>query len=258
MMSGTWQGTSVSSEVYDRLLVGVTSRRERDISSLMPLVYDAQSRGWIDETQAGMLQEAAQLRRNIFAARRRVESNPKPPAPKLLPSDRRSRALRHRRVWAGSGALPHNLRTSFTHGENAVAAVIRAEVRKYGQCALAWGSIAKAAGLLSTTVVKRFVRIARKLRLIHVEERRVKGARNLPSIITIISAEWLAWIEYETRSVDRPADRGHDRTSLQITGVKNFSLRREPASASGSGDVAGAYERGSLPARYAIGGRRRC
>lgn len=104
-----------------------------------------------------------------------------------------------RRMWGGSSALPPQLRSMFTPGEQAVMTVIRDQVRRRGVCALAYGSIAKRAGLSGTTVVKRAVRIARVEGLIGVQHRRISRDRNLPNIITIVSGEWLAWMKNGAR-----------------------------------------------------------
>jgi len=107
--------------------------------------------------------------------------------------------LQKRRKWSASAALPPVLRSRFTPGENAVAAVIRAEVRRHGCCDLPYSAIAKSAGLSSTTVVKRFVREARRMRLIEVKERPVRGDRHKPNVITIVSRDWQTWNEVGPR-----------------------------------------------------------
>lgn len=178
--------------VFDKLLVAAYTVQEKRIDSIVSLAYQAQLAGQLDDVQAGRLHDAAAVRRDVFAARRRVRYAAKDGAPPRPPHER-SRCRDKRRTWGMSGALPHHLRSMFTPGENAVAAVIRAEVRKHGRCTLAYSQIAKAAGLLSTTVVKRFVRQAKKANLIEVRERRVAGNRNAPNVIVIISADWRSW-----------------------------------------------------------------
>lgn len=223
----------VSAEAFDTLLVGIHGVRERDISGLVRYIHEGQRRALLGDDQASILYGAVEMRNRVFAARRRAAANERVRAKDdlLYRVDDRDRRRAKRRVWSGSGALPHELRASFTHGENAVAAVIRAEVRKRGSCALAWSTIAKAAGLAGVTVVKRFVRLAKRMMLISVDERRVRGGRSRPNIIRVISVAWLNWINCETlRSSERK--RGHDHTSLQIKETK--SPLSHAASTSGS------------------------
>lgn len=203
---------------FDHLLVAITSVPRRRLDSIVPLVYKAHLAGQLDEGQTERLQMAAQVRRDVFTARRRVEHGK--PAPVFQrPADARSRSRENRRVWSGSGALPPALRSMFTPGENAVAAVIRAEVRRHGSCSLSYAQIAKSAGLLSTTVVKRFMRLAKREGLIAVKERRIAGCRNAPNVITITSTEWKRWNELSSRE----GGGGTSVPSYQNTGFNNRS-----------------------------------
>ncbi|WP_173995744.1 hypothetical protein [Agrobacterium tumefaciens] len=202
--SSTWNNSTpfksvpnaVPSAAFDNLLVAIHTVSRRRLDAIVPLVYQAHLQGQIDEAATERLQDAAQLRRETFAARVRVHNHKKAMGPRPeRPQHPRSRWRDNRRVWSGSGPLPPSLRHHFTAGENAVAAIIRAEVRKHGVCKLPYAAIAKSAGLLSTTVVKRFVRIAKAKGLIAVQERKVAHNRNAPNVITIISAEWKSWNE---------------------------------------------------------------
>ncbi|MCT8970696.1 hypothetical protein [Microbaculum marinisediminis] len=142
-----------------------------------------------------------------------------PPASSLECGMRRDR----RRVWGGSSALPPQLRAMFTPGEMAVMAIIRDQVRRRGFCALANSDIAKRAGLSGTTVVKRAVRTAKAAGLIHVKERRIARDRNLPNIITIVSAEWIAWLR-----LGRAAEGGGG-TGVPGTEKQKVFKKREPS-----------------------------
>lgn len=197
------------SAAYDNLLVAIHNVTRRRLDAIVPLVYQAQLQGQISEDDATRLHEAAELRRGVFAARQRVHNHKKAMGPRPeKPQHPRSRWRDNRRMWSGSGPLPPTLRHLFTAGENAVAAIIRAEVRQNGACKLPYSAIAKSAGLLSTTVVKRFVRIAKAKGLIAVEERKVAHNRNAPNIITITSREWLQWIEGATAPKARKGGGG--------------------------------------------------
>lgn len=184
----------MSAALASQILVGIFDAPERRIDQVVALVYRGYAEGHIDDAEADQLYGAAQLRRGVFAARRMAKSARVKLAAPRCPADRRE-SRDKRRTWSTSGALPPRLRARFTAGENAVAAVIRAEVRRHGTCSLSHAAIAKCAGLLSVTVVKRFIREARRAGLIDVKHRPVRGDRHKPNVITIISREWMAWNE---------------------------------------------------------------
>lgn len=174
----------------DYLLVSIYCAPGRRIDGVISSVYAAQLAEDITEEQAVELHAAADHRRRALRLLQTHRAQ-KPRLPRPSPE----RTLANRRKWAGSGALPPSLRPHFTHGENAVAAVVRAEVRRHGACRLSHAQIARSAGLRSTTTVKRFMREARRLGLIWVEIRPVLGNRNLTNVVTIVSREWRQWNE---------------------------------------------------------------
>ncbi len=215
------------SAAFDQLLVAINSVTRRRLDQIVPLVYQAQLSGQIDEMQTDRLATAAQVRRDVFAARHRVAGITKPSFPE--PVHQRSRMRGKRRTWGASGALPPNLRSMFTPGENAVAAVIRAEVRRHGACTLPYAAIAKSAGLLSTTVVKRFVRVAKAQGLIAVQERRITGTRNAPNVIRITSVDWQRWNEVSERT---PISRGGG--GMTVPPYQNKDINIGPTGARGT------------------------
>lgn len=185
---------AVAGGVFDHLLVDIGKASAKHLDHYVRLVYRAHAEGHLDELRAGQLHQAAEMRRAVFAARRRCSEHARPSPPKLRPPENdRAKMQRKQRIWTCSGALPHQLRCHFTPGENAVAGIIRAEVRRHGCCSLSYRQIAKAAGLEGTTVVKRFVREAKRLGLIDVRVRPVRGQINETNIITIVSVEWKNW-----------------------------------------------------------------
>lgn len=190
-MNALWTQPRPGGRLFDQYLVGIFNAPERRLDQMVSLIYRSQVEGHLDESQVEYLAGAAQCRRSVFDARRRTHFQTRQRFTDAPLSERR----RKLRSWSASGALPPHLRSAFTPGENAVAAVIRAEVRRRGYCSLPYSAIAKAAGLRSTTVVKRFVREARKRGLIAVKERRCPGDRNKPNIITIVSRDWQRWNE---------------------------------------------------------------
>lgn len=234
---------------YDHLLVAINSVPHRRLDAIVPLVYKAHLAGQLDEAQTDRLQTAAQVRRDVFAARRRV-GNHKPLSPPN-PAHSRSRSRANRRIWGGSGALPPSLRSQFTPGENAVAAVIRAEVRRNGSCSLPYAQIAKSAGLLSTTVVKRFVRLAKASGLIAVKERRVTGGRNAPNVITITSTEWRRWNDLSVSewgggtSVPPYQNRDFNKRSTKARSSRLASGEVAKGSGMGTGGKVGGHNEGN-------------
>jgi hypothetical protein len=106
----------------------------------------------------------------------------------------RARSRERRRRLAYSGPMPARLAAYFTPGELAALRVIADEVRDHGKCDLTLGKIAACAGVGRTTV-QNAIRVAERLGLVAVQERRLPGARSLPNVIRIVSAEWRSWIE---------------------------------------------------------------
>jgi len=92
-----------------------------------------------------------------------------------------------------SGAVPCKIASGFTTAENAVLTIIARDVQDRGFCDATIGRIAIRAGT-SRSVVKRALRRAAELGLIHVRERRRPGLTNLENIVTIVSDEWRAWL----------------------------------------------------------------
>lgn len=188
----------VAGAAFDHLLVGIGAAPARHLDHLVSLSYKALAAGQLDETQMEALDRAAHARRDVFAARLRLQGHPSLRARALpaAPDDasrRRIERRNKRRTWGGCGALPHNLRHMFTPGENAVAAVVRAEVLKHGSCALSHDAIAKAAGLSGRTVVKRFMQVARENGLVEIEHRPVPGRPHKTNVVTIVHVDWIRW-----------------------------------------------------------------
>jgi hypothetical protein len=112
----------------------------------------------------------------------------------------RAASRERRRRLSLTGPLPPGLRELFTESERAVLKVIADEVRKHGVCDRSIGEIAARAGVCRTTA-QNTVRLAAREFLIHVQERRRPGQRNLTNVIAIISKEWRTWLQRGPRSV---------------------------------------------------------
>ena len=131
--------------------------------------------------------------------RRPAKSAQKPVQRRLVGSRPRTDAsMERRRRWASSGAIPPQLAARFTLAEQAVLAVVAAEVAKHGACTLVLDHIAALAGV-SRSTVKNALRQAALVGVIRVEERRLSAWRNAPNRVTITSPEWSAWLRLRRR-----------------------------------------------------------
>ena len=147
----------------------------------------------------------------------------------IFPPKRRCRSpdrlasLERRRVIAASGPMPPTIACRFTVGQLAALGVVGDEIHTKGACELTVGEIAARAGV-SHRLAQDAVRLAELDGLLHVEERRQRGARNLPNKLTILSRDWSAWLKRSRRSgcrFSRPTDnhrptRPMERPTAQV------------------------------------------
>ena len=115
------------------------------LAEISGAVWKGFAAGAIGEEDAQQLAELIEAKKTIPAApaqpRRRVGSRPRSPE-----------SMERRRRWTSSGWLPPQVAARFTMAENAVLAVIAAEVSRRGQCMLTIGAIAAQAGVCKSTV----------------------------------------------------------------------------------------------------------
>lgn len=130
----------------------------------------------------------AEPQKLVQAVRRTAGSRPRTDA-----------SLERRRRWAASGRLPPGLAARFTLAEQAVLALVAAEVTRRGDCRLAIENLAAVAGA-SRSTVKNAIREAVRLGLMTVEERQLTGWRNDTNIVRIVSREWVAWLRLARRN----------------------------------------------------------
>ena len=116
-------------------------------------------------------------------------------------------SLERRRRWAASGRLPPQLAARFTPAEQAALSLVAAETARRGDCRLAVGQLAAVAGVSETTV-RNALRLARRLGLVTVEERRLTGWRSDTNVVRIVSAEWTAWLRLARRGERGPGAKG--------------------------------------------------
>lgn len=114
--------------------------------------------------------------------------------PKRTVSPDRQKAIRRRRELGGSGAFPGRIAGLFPTAQQAVLAIVAYEVKAKGSCALTVQEIADRAGVCRSTVHNALAE-AKTQGLIKVQARRLSPVKNLANIVTIISPEWLAWLD---------------------------------------------------------------
>jgi hypothetical protein len=173
-------------------------------------LYKALVAGQVTDAEADALDDLITAKAALPAPerppQRRVGSRPRSPA-----------SMERRRAWAAAGRLPPRLAARFTLAEQAVLAVIAAEVQKRGACTLYVGHIAALAGICASTV-RNAMREAQALGLLQVEERRLTAWRNDSNRVTITSGEWLSWLRLRPKgggykSVQSP------NTKIQKSGI---------------------------------------
>ncbi len=168
-----------------------TAPRER-LAEISAAVWKGYAAGAIGETEAQGLAELIEARKVVPVtptAPRRVGSRPQSSA-----------SLERRRSWAASSWLPPRLASQFTQAEAAALGVVLSEIALRGRCELCHGAVAGRAGI-SVSSAKRALVQARKLGLLHVEERRVSRFRNLPNIVTVVSTELATWVATRGRGL---------------------------------------------------------
>jgi hypothetical protein len=130
-------------------------------------------------------------------------------------------SMERRRRWAASGRLPPALAARFTLAEQAVLALVAAEVVRRKDCRLSVENMAAVAGVCRSTV-KNAIREARQLGLLTVEERQITGFRNDTNVVRVVSREWQAWLRL-TRQEAHSTGNGTTRNQQQGGGVKSVT-----------------------------------
>jgi len=175
----------------DEIRRAVEAAPRMELAKIGEALWKAWGQGLLGDDEAQSLSDQIELRKSIPApekpAQRRVGSRPRSAA-----------SMERRRSWAAAGRLPPALAARFTLAEQAVLAVVAAEVAKRGKCELTLEHVGALAGVCRKTV-KNALREAHALGLVRIEERRLTGWRNLPNRITIASLEWSTWLRMSRR-----------------------------------------------------------
>lgn len=227
----------------DEIRRAIEAATRLTLPQVTALLWRAYGEGRVTEAEAEVLSglieartEAPAARRGSLAAPAASNSGDSQPAPDAAASTRRTvgsrprtdASLERRRRWAASGRLPPGLAARFTLAEQAVLALVAAEVVRRKDCRLAVGHLAAIVGVAETTV-RNAIREAVKLGLVTVKERRVTGFRNDTNIVRIVSAEWTAWLRLARKgsvpNTHPSPQQGGGRKSPQRTPTQVITLR---------------------------------
>ena len=188
-----------------------------ELGQLSEALWKGYAAGAIGEDEAQQLADEIQARKAV-------------PAPPVRPTPRRvgsrpqtSASMERRRRWTASGRMPPVLAARFTMAEQAVLALIAAEVSRRGDCRLTIGHLAAVAGVSASTV-RNALRAAVTAGLVTIEERRLTYWRNLPNIIRIVSPGWRVWLRLRTL---HPSDKGGCKSVQRTNTDSRKPIRNE-------------------------------
>jgi hypothetical protein len=126
--------------------------------------------------------------------------------PQRSPDRQRSYERRHRLAW--SGPLPGFLASRLTIADMAIARIIADEHSRRRRCDLSISEVAARAGVCRKTAKRALCRMHTE-RLISIEERPIKGRKNLTNIVRVISRAWLCWLDKRAKPTREPPIGGH-------------------------------------------------
>ncbi len=174
------------------------------LAELAGAIWKGFAAGAIGEADAQALAEAIEARKMV--------PPPSRPQPRRVGSRPRSpESMERRRRWVASGWLPPQVSARFTLAENAVLAVVAAEVSRRGECRLTLDHIAALAGVCRSTVQKA-LREAKGQGVLTVDEWRITAWRNAPNTVRIVSPEWRSWLRLAVRRGLRGGEDGKSQT----------------------------------------------
>lgn len=201
-------------------------------------LWGAVAAGEISDADAEALDGALAARRTAIKGRRALREAVDRKAaqgPSLWSYARRedrARSMGRRRRLAATGPLPPALAAHFTTGELAVLRIVGDVARATGSCDRTLGEMAARAGVGRTTA-QNALRHAARLGLLRIEERRRPYQRSLPNVVTIVSAEWRAWMTKGPRNVAERCEGGGFKemnptdTDRQKEGIRGVKRGRE-------------------------------
>jgi hypothetical protein len=139
---------------------------------------------------------------------------------RLSDTERCDRRNRKRRL-GGSSALPDTLRHYFTEGERSVLCIVSGEVKHHGICDLSIDEMADRAGVGRTTV-QNTLHEARRLGLVKITARPVRGKPSKTNLVEIASHEWKSWISRASSAASRIGSKFKN-----VSSVKNVDFKKE-------------------------------
>ena len=209
--------------LVDHMLCTIDGAQTTELGRMGSDISRAYANGALSEDEHQRLWEAIDARR-LVSRMGTPHGRKTAPAGSLRPrrprSPDRQASIERRRRIASAGAAPPSIACNFTMGEMAALAVIAWECRDHGCCSLHLDRIAAVAGV-SRSTAKRALRVAARLGLVLVRERRRRGQRSLTNVITVVSAEWRLWLS-KGGGVQK-------RTTTTTSTSKQASEGREPA-----------------------------
>ncbi|WP_062224471.1 MULTISPECIES: hypothetical protein [unclassified Aureimonas] len=207
-----------------QIAAAIEAIRPSQFHDLSLTLWRGHAAGLIEDTEAQRLAEALEARRK---PPKLLHELPRP-RQSLFPKRRPQLAKRHperigrRRRLAATGPLPATLAADWTTSALAVLRIVGDEVRDKGACERTLPEIAARAGVCRTTA-QTTIRRAAQLGLVSIEERRREGAKNLPNVVRIISAEWMTWLRRGPRARDTAEDAGIGFKNTSPTETHLFS-----------------------------------
>lgn len=195
-----------------QLAAAIEAVRPSQLDELARTLWKGYGAGLLEAQDAQRLAEAIEARRKprtLLQAAPRPRESVFPPRPPQHARRHPERIARRRRL-AASAPLPAAMASAWTTSELAVLRIVGDEVREHGCCDRSLGEIAARAGV-SRSLAQVTIRSAGRLGLVSIEERRRKGAKNLPNVVRIVSAEWVAWLDRGPR--EWPARIGSKNTA---------------------------------------------
>jgi hypothetical protein len=198
----------------DAITATIAVARPHDLENLARELWRAHGAGILGDDDAQRAAEAIHARRALerVGAGPGRQNAPRAAARRPQRPPERQASIERRRRLSASGPMPPAMAARFTTAELAVLRIVGDECRDRGCCALHLEAIAARAGTCRT-MVQNALRIARRLGLVDVRERRRRGQRSLTNIVRIVSAEWLTWLRRgggfkKTNTTDTSAERG--------------------------------------------------
>lgn len=184
----------------DQIEAAIPHASPTALGELSSALWKAHAAGGLLDDEAQRLAELIHARQTVAKTlRETVGRTAHPvgafafPPRKVQPPPVRSEAIEKRRRLAATGPMPPALAARFTTSEAAVMRIVGDECRDHGRCDLPLDAIAARAGVRRTTT-QNALRLAKRIGMVEIEERRRKGAKNLPNVVKIVDREWRHWL----------------------------------------------------------------